>query len=720
MTSTPDAGSAVPPGERHSAFAVPGRASSSGVSGGIAAYKACELLRLLHRVRPRRRPVVPTAAALEFVGAADLGGAVRQAGGHRRLDRRPRGPARAARPDRRPRRRRPGHRRPAREGRARPRRRPAHQHPAHRPLPGRVRAGDAHRDVGAPRDPGQRRDAARARRRSSSSRPRAGSPAPTPARAGCPSPPRSSTVAATSSPAASAGPRRPGRPPRRGLRRRHPGVPRPGAVPRQPLLRPAGLRAGPRRRRPRRRGHAGRRQRRAARPGRRQGASASRPPSSCATPCSPPPAPRRRRRDGRRARRLPARRGQRATKIKKAADGVRPDARARPQNPDILAEISRRPARARARWSSASPPRPATTPASVLDHGPAKLARKGCDLLVVNDVSGGAVFGSPDNEAVVLGADGAGDRRAPRLEGGARPRHLGPGRRAAASDLRPPYDRRCRGRAGYVGVHDRHRAGRSAAVAGRLFTSESVTEGHPDKIADQISDSVLDALLERGPAQPGRRRDAADHRPGRRRRRGHHRPATSTSRRSSATGSSTIGYDSSSKGFDGAVLRRHGRHRRPVAATSRRASTTGLRERARRLRRPAGPAGRRRPGPDVRLRLRRHPRADAAADHDRAPARRAALRGPQGRHAALPAPRRQDPGHHRVRRRRPPVRVDTVVVSTQHAERHRPRRPARRPTSRSTSSTRCSTTSTSPPTATGCWSTRPAGSRSAARWATPA
>lgn len=27
---------------------------------------------------------------------------------------------------------------------------------------------------------------------------------------------------------------------------------------------------------------------------------------------------------------------------------------------------------------------------------------------------------------------------------------------------------------------------------GRLFTSESVTEGHPDKIADQISDAILD------------------------------------------------------------------------------------------------------------------------------------------------------------------------------------------------------------------------------------
>lgn len=34
---------------------------------------------------------------------------------------------------------------------------------------------------------------------------------------------------------------------------------------------------------------------------------------------------------------------------------------------------------------------------------------------------------------------------------------------------------------------------------GRLFTSESVTEGHPDKIADQISDAILDALIEQDP-----------------------------------------------------------------------------------------------------------------------------------------------------------------------------------------------------------------------------
>jgi S-adenosylmethionine synthetase len=36
-------------------------------------------------------------------------------------------------------------------------------------------------------------------------------------------------------------------------------------------------------------------------------------------------------------------------------------------------------------------------------------------------------------------------------------------------------------------------------VTGRLFTSESVTEGHPDKIADQISDSVLDEMLRQDP-----------------------------------------------------------------------------------------------------------------------------------------------------------------------------------------------------------------------------
>ena len=44
--------------------------------------------------------------------------------------------------------------------------------------------------------------------------------------------------------------------------------------------------------------------------------------------------------------------------------------------------------------------------ADVLTHARAKLARKGCDLLVVNDVSGDLVFGQSDNAVVVLAADG--------------------------------------------------------------------------------------------------------------------------------------------------------------------------------------------------------------------------------------------------------------------------------------------------------------------------
>ena len=40
-----------------------------------------------------------------------------------------------------------------------------------------------------------------------------------------------------------------------------------------------------------------------------------------------------------------------------------------------------------------------------------------------------------------------------------------------------------------------------------LFTSESVTDGHPDKVADQVSDSILDAMIEQTPraGSPARR-----------------------------------------------------------------------------------------------------------------------------------------------------------------------------------------------------------------------
>ena len=47
-----------------------------------------------------------------------------------------------------------------------------------------------------------------------------------------------------------------------------------------------------------------------------------------------------------------------------------------------------------------------------------------------------------------------------------------------------------------------------------LFSSESVTEGHPDKIADQISDGVLDAVLANDPGGARRLRDPDHHRPG--------------------------------------------------------------------------------------------------------------------------------------------------------------------------------------------------------------
>ncbi len=41
------------------------------------------------------------------------------------------------------------------------------------------------------------------------------------------------------------------------------------------------------------------------------------------------------------------------------------------------------------------------------------------------------------------------------------------------------------------------------AIKRRLFTSESVTEGHPDKICDQISDAILDEILKKRPQCPG-------------------------------------------------------------------------------------------------------------------------------------------------------------------------------------------------------------------------
>ncbi len=92
-------------------------------------------------------------------------------------------------------------------------------------------------------------------------------------------------------------------------------------------------------------------------------------------------------------------------KIKRAADGSAPDI-ALTQNPDILKSLAADRAHAdQVVVGFAAETGDAT--GSVLELGRAKLARKGCDLLVVNDVSGGAVFGEPDNQAVILASDGA-------------------------------------------------------------------------------------------------------------------------------------------------------------------------------------------------------------------------------------------------------------------------------------------------------------------------
>ncbi|WP_298130183.1 bifunctional phosphopantothenoylcysteine decarboxylase/phosphopantothenate--cysteine ligase CoaBC [Micropruina sp.] len=48
----------------------------------------------------------------------------------------------------------------------------------------------------------------------------------------------------------------------------------------------------------------------------------------------------------------------------------------------------------------------AGSPSELMELGRAKLARKGCDLLVLNDVSGGAVFGAADNTVAIINVDG--------------------------------------------------------------------------------------------------------------------------------------------------------------------------------------------------------------------------------------------------------------------------------------------------------------------------
>ena len=168
-----------------------------------------------------------------------------------------------------------------------------------------------------------------------------------------------------------------------------------------------------------------------------------------------------------------------------------------------------------------------------------------------------------------------------------------------------------------------------------LFTSESVTEGHPDKIADQISDSHS----RRDPRAGSRGRVACE-------------TLVTTGLAIIAGEITTSCYVDFPKivretikevGYTRAQVRLRLRDLRGAVVDPRPVA----RHRAGRR-----PGRRRRPGPDVRLRLHRDARADAAADHARAQARARACRSARRDGVArLPPARRQVAGHGRIRQR---------------------------------------------------------------------
>ena len=197
-----------------------------------------------------------------------------------------------------------------------------------------------------------------------------------------------------------------------------------------------------------------------------------------------------------------------------------------------------------------------------------------------------------------------------------------------------------------------------------LFTSESVAEGHPDKIADQISDAILDAFLAEEPAaKVACETFVADHLVVIA---GEFRTARSElfseiQSRAEAIARQVlrdIGYLDSDTGIDPEYLRSAGALQPPVDPDQQGHHAGGRRYR------------RGRPGADVRLCLRRNARPDAVSGVAGASPGQAPGRAAQIRRLAVAASRREKPGDGGVRR---PARRRDRECDHLHPDRTRPR-----------------------------------------------